>query len=195
MVTPVFASSIFEVVMACFNLSGVVVEIALRATMRVAPDNPENAGGFESMSGYRLFVRPVCRSRHQISAIAKPDGQTLVWQNQGMVFRLASRPVLDQIRCGERQAPRRCVQACSQARRQRRSNDVASGWHESTRPGDRFVAPAASFRLSHIGPVTCGCFCPLVDMTPSQLVAGFFSAGICLRAAAEKGFRRYERTG
>jgi hypothetical protein len=48
MVTPVFVTSIFEVVMACFNLSGVVVEIALRATMSVAPDNPENASGFES---------------------------------------------------------------------------------------------------------------------------------------------------
>jgi hypothetical protein len=78
MVTPVFATSIFEVVMACFNLSGVVVEIALRATMRVAPDNPETPAASKAMSGYRLFVRPVCGSRHQISAIAKPDGQTLL---------------------------------------------------------------------------------------------------------------------
>jgi hypothetical protein len=29
----------------------------------------------------------------------------------------------------------------------------------------------------------------------SQLVAGFFGAGICLQTATGKGFRRYERTG
>jgi hypothetical protein len=58
MVTPVFATSIFEVVMACFNLSGVVVERALRATMRVAPDNPENAGGFES----HVKLQVVCQA-------------------------------------------------------------------------------------------------------------------------------------
>jgi hypothetical protein len=36
-----------------------------------------------------------------------------------------------------------------------------------------------------------------IDVTPGdiQLVACFFRAGICLQAAAGKGFRRYERSG
>ncbi|TKC80078.1 hypothetical protein FAZ69_30170 [Trinickia terrae] len=34
--------------MACLNLSGVVVGIAPRATMRVAPDGPKKPFGFES---------------------------------------------------------------------------------------------------------------------------------------------------
>ena len=64
--------------MVCFNLFGVLVQIALRATMRVALTILKTLAASKAMSGYRLFVAPVCRSRHQISALKKPDGQTLV---------------------------------------------------------------------------------------------------------------------
>jgi hypothetical protein len=72
MVTPVFATSIFEVVMACFNLSGVVVEIALRATVRVAPDNPENAGGFES----HVRLQVVCQAGVRFTSSNFSDRKT-----------------------------------------------------------------------------------------------------------------------
>ncbi|RIJ86075.1 hypothetical protein RSP822_12095 [Ralstonia solanacearum] len=41
--------------LACLNLSGVVVGMVPRATMRVAPDGPKNRRGFES----RFFCQVV----------------------------------------------------------------------------------------------------------------------------------------
>jgi hypothetical protein len=48
MVTPIFATPIFDAVLACLNLSGVIVGIRPRATMRIAPDSPKNTLGFMS---------------------------------------------------------------------------------------------------------------------------------------------------
>ncbi len=79
MVTPVFATSIFEVVMACFNLSGVLVEIALRATMRVAPDNPKNAGGFAS----HVTLQVVCRAGVPFTS-SNFNGRKTRWSDFGM---------------------------------------------------------------------------------------------------------------
>lgn len=61
--------------LACVNLFGVSVGIIPRATMRVAPDEPQNDGGFVSAhSCFRFLVGPLCRSRHQVSAVAKRVG-------------------------------------------------------------------------------------------------------------------------
>ncbi|WP_278648288.1 hypothetical protein, partial [Burkholderia lata] len=40
--------------LACLNLSGVVVGITPRATMRVAPDGPKKPLGFESRFFYQV---------------------------------------------------------------------------------------------------------------------------------------------
>jgi Transposase zinc-binding domain len=47
MVRPIFATLIFDVVLACLNLFGVVVRTASRATMRLAPEDPVKLGGFQ----------------------------------------------------------------------------------------------------------------------------------------------------
>ena len=94
MVTPVFATLIFEVVMACFNLSGFLVEIALRATMRVAPDNPKNAGGFES----HVRLQVVCQAGVPFTSSNFSDRKTrwsdfdIAESGRGIQAGIAARP-------------------------------------------------------------------------------------------------------
>lgn len=47
-------------------------ETNLRATMRVAPGSPKKSLGSKSQFLIRLSFRPLCRSRHPISTVAKP---------------------------------------------------------------------------------------------------------------------------
>lgn len=49
MVTPIFATLIFDGWVVCTNLSGVVVRNVPRATMRIAPDNPDNSCSFRKL--------------------------------------------------------------------------------------------------------------------------------------------------
>ncbi|WP_370548775.1 hypothetical protein NMD65_07980 [Edwardsiella tarda] len=46
MVTPIFATLIFDYWLACLNLSGVIMGMDARATMSSAPDEPKKPLGF-----------------------------------------------------------------------------------------------------------------------------------------------------
>jgi hypothetical protein len=60
--------------LACLNLSGVLVGITPRATMRVAPDDPKKPLGFES----RIYCQVIRQAGEPFTSsnfsVAKPDG-------------------------------------------------------------------------------------------------------------------------
>ncbi|TCK31904.1 hypothetical protein B0G84_1878 [Paraburkholderia sp. BL8N3] len=61
--------------LACLNLSGVVVGKSPRATMRVAPDDPEKSIGFKSQFFWQVVRQadvPFTSSNFRLSQ--KPDG-------------------------------------------------------------------------------------------------------------------------
>lgn len=151
MVHPVFATLIFDGELACLNLFGVIVGIAPRATMRFAPDDPNQWIGFEKplwhsgSSAGRCAVYVINFSRRKTSWVIVLSKMKLCSFRSG---ELRSRR---RMWFGAQQSPRPFGLACWRAHTPPRLNVVERALRGPSLPGDRFVSPTLACRLGRTG--------------------------------------------